>query len=91
MKKIFIFFVLVFSIGKIVGQSQEPPEFWENEKLNEYNRQPMHSTFFAYENKNLALGDSMAASKNFQSLDGLWKFKWVDKPADKPYGFWKTG
>lgn len=91
MKKIFIFFVLVFSIGKLVGQSQEPPEFWENEKLNEYNRQPMHSTFFAYENKNLALGDSMAASKNFQSLDGLWKFKWVDKPADKPYGFWKTG
>ncbi|MGN6601280.1 MAG: glycoside hydrolase family 2 TIM barrel-domain containing protein [Ginsengibacter sp.] len=90
MKRIFIFSVLLFTTANIFAQSQEPPEFWENEQQNEYNRQPMHATFFAYENKQLALEDSMGASKNFKSLDGMWKFKWVDKPADKPLGFWQT-
>ena len=89
-KNLFILIFFVLYIGTTFAQSQEPPEFWENEKLNEYNRQPMHSAFFAYEDKNLALEDSMEASKNFQSLDGLWKFKWVDKPADRPLGFWKN-
>ena len=28
-------------------------------------------------------------SANFKSLNGEWKFKWVDKPADRPKGFWK--
>src|SRR5665213_3173507 len=90
MRKIITLFILIVIAGKVIAQSQEPPEFWENEKLNEYNRQPMHSTFYAYENKNLALKDEMHGSKYFQSLDGDWKFKWVDKPADKPLGFWKT-
>ncbi len=31
-----------------------------------------------------------AKSKYFQSLNGNWKFKWVDKPANRPLGFWKT-
>ena len=90
MKKLFILTALVLCIGKLVAQSQEPPVFWENELTNEYNRQPMHATYFAFENKNLALQNEMSKSKYFQSLDGDWKFKWVDKPADRPLGFWKT-
>ncbi len=90
MKKIVVLVLLLMSLGKVFAQSQEPPEFWENEKLNEYNRQPMHSTFFAYENKNRALQNDMSKSAYFQSLDGQWKFKWVDKPDDRPLGFWKT-
>lgn len=90
MKKIVVLVLLLICLGKVFAQSQEPPEFWENEKLNEYNRQPMHATFFAYENKKLALMDNASQSKYFQSLDGEWKFKWVDKPADRPFGFWKT-
>ncbi|HSN08758.1 MAG TPA: glycoside hydrolase family 2 TIM barrel-domain containing protein, partial [Hanamia sp.] len=90
MKKIVVLALLIMCLGKVFAQSQEPPEFWENEKLNEYNREPMHATYFAFENKNLALQNEMAQSKDFQSLDGNWKFKWVDKPADRPLGFWKN-
>jgi beta-galactosidase len=71
------------------AQSQEPPSFWENELTNEYNREPMHATYFAFENKELGLKDDKEQSKNFQSLNGNWKFKWVDKPADRPFGFWE--
>ncbi|MEO8568224.1 MAG: glycoside hydrolase family 2 TIM barrel-domain containing protein [Ginsengibacter sp.] len=90
MKKISIITVLLFSIGKISAQSQEPPAFWEDEFKNEYNREPMHATYFAYENKDLAMQNDPAQSKYFQSLNGNWKFKWVDKPADRPLAFWKT-
>ncbi|KAA9039609.1 DUF4981 domain-containing protein [Ginsengibacter hankyongi] len=50
----------------------------------------MHATYFAYENKELAMHNDMQHSKYFQSLNGNWKFNWVDKPADRPLGFWKT-
>ncbi len=73
-----------------MAQSQEPPSFWEDELKNEFNREPMHATYFAYENKDLALKNDPVESKYFQSLNGEWKFNWVDKPGDRPLGFWKT-
>ena len=73
-----------------MAQSQEPPEFWENELINEHNREPMHATYFAFENKELALKNKKDQSKDFQDLNGDWKFDWVDKPSDRPFGFWKT-
>ncbi|MGN6296187.1 MAG: glycoside hydrolase family 2 TIM barrel-domain containing protein [Ginsengibacter sp.] len=90
MKKIVTLITLLICMSQLSAQSQEPPEFWENENLNEYNREPIHATYFAYENKDLALKGDRVASKDFLSLNGNWKFKWVDKPADKPLGFWKT-
>lgn len=72
------------------AQQAEPPAFWENEQINAYHREPMHVSYFAYENKTLALRDDPAQSAYFLSLNGNWKFKWVDKPDDRPYGFWKT-
>lgn len=90
MKKIksAIFFLLTF--GAVAAQAQEPPAFWQDEFKNEYNREPMHATFVAYENKQLALRSDRTKSKYFKSLNGDWKFNWVDKPANRPLGFWKT-
>ena len=76
MKKIVVLVILILCLGRVFAQSQEPPEFWENEKLNEYNRQPMHATYFAFENKNLALQDEMqnqnifSRSMEFGNLNG---------------------
>ncbi len=88
MKKLFVCATLILSVAKIVAQ--EPPAFWEDELKNEYNREPMHATYFVYANRELALKGDKEQSMNFQSLNGTWKFKWVDKLADKPLGFWKT-
>ncbi len=82
--------VLLLCITQLMAQSQEPPSFWEDELKNEFNREPMHATYFAYENKDLALKNDPVESKYFQSLNGNWKFNWVDKPDDRPLGFWKT-
>ena len=90
MKKISIITLLLFNIGQLSAQSLEPPAFWEDEFKNEYNREPMHATYFAYESKELALRNDPSQSKYFKSLNGNWKFNWVDKPANRPPGFWKT-
>lgn len=51
----------------------------------------MHATYFAFENKELAVKNNKEQSKYFQSLNGNWKFNWVDKPGDRPLRFWGTG
>src|SRR5674476_112391 len=90
MKNLFILSVLALSMGKLFAQSQEPPAFWEDEFKNEYNREPIHATYFAFENKELALHNNKEQSQYFQSLNGNWKFNWVDKPSDRPLEIWKT-
>ena len=89
MRKLFISTILLLSIANLMAQSEEPPAFWENELTNEYHREPMHVTYFAFENKELALKNDKEQSKYFQSLNGNWKFNWADKPLDRPLGFWK--
>src|SRR5699024_2323734 len=74
----------------IMAHAQDPEAFWENEFVNEVNREPMHTHFFAYENEALAKQGEPGKSAHFKSLNGNWKFKWVPKPADRPPGFWKT-
>lgn len=87
----FLITIIVASLFHTVSaQQSEPPAFWEDEQVNAYHREPMHVSFFAYENRALALQNDPAQSSNYLSLNGLWKFKWVDKPDDRPYGFWKT-
>lgn len=70
--------------------SAQPGVPWLDESISEQNRLPMHSTFYSYENEIVASKGKWQASENYQSLDGLWKFKYVDKPADLPEGFEKT-
>ncbi|HEV8083560.1 MAG TPA: glycoside hydrolase family 2 TIM barrel-domain containing protein [Chitinophagaceae bacterium] len=89
MKKTCIAIALLLNAGILLAQSQEPPAFWEDEFKNEYNREPMHATYFAYESKELALQNDPSQSKYFKSLNSDWKFNWVDKPANRPLGFWK--
>lgn len=77
-------------LSALFARGQEPAAYWENEFINEVNREPMHASYFAYPGRAAALRDEPAASPWYQSLDGTWKFKWVPKPADRPLGFWKT-
>jgi beta-galactosidase len=63
---------------------------WLDETLFEENRLPMHSTFYSYESEAKAAKGDWRLSKNYQNLDGPWRFKYVDRPADIPEGFQKN-
>ncbi|MCD8202287.1 MAG: beta-galactosidase, partial [Prevotella sp.] len=63
---------------------------WHDLEVNEINRFPLHTDFFAYETTQKALEGNKEKSDNYLSLDGIWKFKWVDIPAQRPTDFFTT-
>jgi beta-galactosidase len=69
--------VLTLWCTSLVAQKNE----WLDPGINQINRLPMHSNYFAYESENLALQGIKENSANFMTLNGLWKFYWV-KDAD---------
>lgn len=62
---------------------------WQLSDVNAINREPMHTSFFAYENRELALRGDMNHSSNFMSLNGYWKFNWVKDADARPDDFWR--
>ena len=64
---------------------------WQDPEINAVNRVPMHADFFAYESTELAAKGMKELSENFMSLNGNWKFNWVEHADARPEGFWKTG
>jgi beta-galactosidase len=72
-----LFFALTLWSTSLFAQKNE----WLDPTVNEINRLPMHSNYFAYENENLALKGIKENSANFMTINGLWKFYWV-KNAD---------
>lgn len=70
-------------------RAQKP--YWLDEQKNEDNRMPMHAAFFVYESESVAKANKWQQSSNYLSLNGDWKFKWAEKPADLPANFETTG
>jgi len=62
---------------------------WQDSFVNEVNRLPMHSSYFAFESLE-ASRSGMAMSERFLSLNGNWKFNWVCDADQRPVDFWKT-
>ena len=74
------------------AESMVTPTFteWHDMEVNNVNRLPVHTTFFAYENEQVALKGDMTKSKRFLSLHGNWKFNWVENADQRPTDFFKT-
>jgi beta-galactosidase len=88
MKKITFIIILIAPIFSANAQEKVP--YWQNEKINEENREPMHASYFVYENEAAATQNDYRKSSNYLDLNGTWKFKYVDSPADLPAAFEKT-
>ena len=63
---------------------------WHDMEVNNVNRLPVHTTFFAFENEQMALQGDMTKSSRFLSLHGNWKFNWVENADQRPTDFFKT-
>ncbi|MDR3189097.1 MAG: DUF4981 domain-containing protein [Prevotellaceae bacterium] len=66
-----------------------PLKEWQNVAVTNVNRMPMRASAFAYETQALAEGRKKEQSAYFQSLNGTWKFKWVENPSLRPVEFYK--
>ena len=74
------------------AQAQQPTfTEWHDLQVNQLNRFPLHASFFAYENRDEAMKGDPTTSKNYISLNGNWKFNWVEDADQRPTDFFKMG
>lgn len=81
--------LFITSILSSVGFAQTFTE-WQDPSVNQINRAPMRSSYFAYENSDAAMAAVKEKSSNFMSLAGKWRFMWVKDATARPTDFYKT-
>ncbi len=62
---------------------------WEDPMMIGKNKEPAHCTLMPYPDTKTALMGTREASPFHKSLNGNWKFHWVEKPAEASKDFYK--
>lgn len=88
MLKFIPLFIIVFLASALSAQPFLDPVF-ENPALQEINRLPMRDAYFPFENETLAEKGDPAQSNRYISINGDWKFLWVNRPEKLPKDFFK--
>ena len=74
-----------------IGFAQTKNNDWENPQLFELNKEKPHANFMLFDQKSDVVKDEYSRSPFYQSLNGTWKFVYVDKYADRPLDFYNPG
>lgn len=61
---------------------------WQDPTINQVNRLPMRADYFPFEDE-AAIQAGYEKSKHFLSLDGKWKFHWVEHADQRPINFYE--
>ena len=99
MKKLFsTIFLSVFVFTMIQAQSidvnkidfmSDDNAVWQNQHIWQINKVNPHAHFIPFSSAS-AIRDDVFASSMIKSLNGVWKFNLVTKPADRPKDFFKN-
>ena len=84
-----VLLTISLGIGLSCSQAADPiQDVWhyiENEQIIEEHKEPPHASFTSFASEANAVHSTQAEYK--QSLDGMWRFKWVRAPKDRPTDF----
>ncbi len=80
----------VAGVMTMAAAAADKPD-WENEAVFGRNKEAPHATLLPFADTAQAAAGAWEASPYFQSLNGAWKFHWVDHPDKRPLEFWKPG
>lgn len=82
-------FVVLFAAltGNAYAQDTKP---WNDPLVNNINRNEPVSDFFAYESKELSDKNDKSLSARYLSIEGDWKFNWVQNANERPLDFFST-
>lgn len=87
MNRFQLFFTLMLMpFSGILAQPSEIGDAWKNEKIIQINRDPMHATYFVYDNAQEAMKQS-AIYADYISLNGKLKFFWAENHSGLPKGY----
>ena len=84
MRNVLLLLMISFSMT-VFAEKRE----WQDPELNEINRAPMRAAFFAYSSEEAAKEGKKEQDQNFFSLNGMWKFNWVEHETERPVDFYR--
>jgi beta-galactosidase len=87
---LFILFTSPVDISASLFAQAETPE-WENPEIIDINKEAPHATFIPYQDAETAVSFDEQRSDRYILLNGVWKFKFLDRPGDAPDGFYSKG
>jgi len=91
-KKSVVFSLMLFVGGLAMSQQVEfLSTDWEDPSVFEKGQNAPHAFHVPYASAEAALENNPATSTDFQLLNGLWKFMWVETPEQVPEEFWQPG
>ena len=91
--KVRLLLLSVLAMGSLWAQAQKTP-VWCDPNVNEINRKMDVANYFAYESEALAQlpqtpkANAKAQSKRYMSIEGKWKFHWVESANERPANFY---
>ena len=91
--KVRLLLLSVLTMGSLWTQAQKTP-VWCDPNVNEINRKTDVASYFAYESEALAQlpqtpkANAKAQSKRYMSIEGKWKFHWVESANERPANFY---
>lgn len=87
--KVTILLIYTFVFGILAGFAQEKIPDWENPVMFNQNKEKPRTFFIPFRTAEEALNLDKKQSVFYKSLNGMWKFNWVRKPADRPVDFYR--
>jgi len=87
--RIFTLIVFFFVFISAFSQSDQKPPDWENLVVLSINTENPHSQVIPFANQKTVREDDFQTSPFYLSLNGMWKFCWVKRPADRPNNFYQ--
>lgn len=71
------------------GSMSAQKPYWLDPQVNSIGRLSMHTNYFAYKNAAEAR-NGKEQSSNYMSVNGTWKFNWVENADQRPDDFFRT-
>lgn len=87
MKKLLIVFTLLLAFACAKSQKGDKP-VWQDQHVWQINKEKPRARFIPFESAD-AITDDIFSSSLLKSLNGMWKFHLVTKPADRPLDFYQ--
>jgi len=90
-----VFFLVVLVVSLMILSCTKNPgptdiaNDWEDPAVLGKNKEPAHSHHIPYPDIPTALKNDPLHSSFYRSLNGIWKFHYVKKPADRPVDFYR--
>ncbi len=81
--------ILAFLCLSNIVFAQPQNNAWENETIFEVNKEAPHATFMLFNNADDVTEDAYSRSPYYQSLNGIWKFVYAEKYANRIQNFYQ--